>query len=144
MPGVKALDKITEKWARVSGGAQAEYTAGVEDPRRSWATATRAAEDAYNKGVQQAVSAKRFGKGVAKAGDEKWKRMALQKGPHRWSEGIGLAKNDYATAFAPYHTALGAINYPPRGAKGDPANIQRVAIVAKTLHDLKLRIKGGT
>jgi hypothetical protein len=143
MAGVKALDKITEKWARVSGGAQAEYTAGVEDPRRDWASSTKAAEDAYKKGVAQASAAGRFGKGVAKAGTEKWKRMALQKGPHRWSEGIGLAKNDYATAFAPYHTALGAINYPPKGPKGDPQNIQRVAIVAKTLHELKLRIKGG-
>lgn len=143
MAGVKPLDKIVDKWARVAAGAQAEYTAGVEDPRRDWAAATKAAEDAYNKGIQQAVSAKRFGKGVAKAGTEKWKRMALLKGPHRWSEGIGHAKNDYATAFAPYHTALGAISYPAKGPRGDPGNIARVAVVAKTLHDLKLRIKGG-
>lgn len=143
MPGVKALNKIVDKWRRVSAGAQAEYLAGIEDPRADWAAATAAAEDAYDKGIQQSVSQKRFGKGVKKAGTAKWQAMAKLKGPHRWSEGIGFATDAYSMGFEPYHRALGAITYPKRGAKGDPANIARVAIVAKTLHDLKLRMKGG-
>lgn len=143
MAGVKALDKIREKWKRVSSGAQAEYEAGVSDPRVDWATATAAAEDSYKKGVAQAASAGRFGKGVKKAGTGKWQEMAKRKGPHRWAEGISLAEDTYATAFQPYHAALGSISYPPKGPKGDPGNIARVAIVAKTLHELKLRLKGG-
>jgi len=143
MAGIKSLDKIRAKWKRVSAGAQAEYEAGVADPRRDWASATAGAEDAYKKGIAQAIAAGRFGKGVKKAGTSKWQLMALEKGPHRWAEGIGLAEDAYADAFAPYHTALGAITYPAKGPKGDPGNIARVAIVAKTLHDLKLRIKGG-
>jgi len=143
MAGVKALGKIVDKWKRVSAGAQAEYLAGIEDPRTDWASATSNAESAYEKGIQASVSQKRFGKGVKKAGTGKWQAMARMKGPHRWSEGIGLATNAYAEAFEPYHRALGAITYPARGAKGDPANIARVAIVAKTLHELKLRLKGG-
>lgn len=143
MPGVKSLDKIRDKWKRVSSGAQAEYEAGVADPRRDWATATAAAEESFKKGVIQAANAGRFGKGVKKAGSAKWQAMALKKGPHRWAEGIGLAEDAYATAFQPYHAALGAITYPSKGPKGDPGNIARVAIVAKTLHDLKLRLKGG-
>jgi len=143
MAGVKPLDKIVEKWDRVSAGAQAEYEAGVRDPRVDWAAATKAAEKAYEQGISQAVSAKRFGKGVTKAGTAKWQAMAIAKGPRRWSEGIGLAKASYSEAFAPYHTALGAIVYPAKGARGDPGNIARVAVVAKTLHELKLRLKGG-
>ena len=143
MAGVKPLDKIVEKWDRVASGAQAEYEAGVRDPRKDWAAATKAAEKAYDAGVQAAISAKRFGKGVAKAGTAKWQSMAIAKGPGRWSEGIRLAKDAYSSAFAPYHTALGAISYPEKGPRGDPRNIDRVAIVAKTLHTLKLRIKGG-
>lgn len=143
MPGVKDLGKIVEKWARVSSGAQAEYEEGIRNPRKDWAAATSAAESAYDKGIQQAVAAKRFGKGVKKAGTGKWQTMALQKGPHRWSEGIGFATSSYADAFAPYHSALGAITYPSKGPKGDPGNIARVAIVSKTLHDLKIRMKGG-
>lgn len=143
MAGVKPLDKITAKWERVSASAQAEYEAGVKDPRRDWAAATKGAEKAYDAGIQAAIAAKRFGKGVAKAGTAKWQAMAIAKGPRRWSEGISLAKTTYAEAFAPYHTALGSISYPEKGPRGDPRNIARVAIVAKTLHDLKLRIKGG-
>jgi len=143
MAGVKPLDKIVEKWDRVSSGAQAEYEAGVKDPRTDWSSATKAAEKAYNAGVQAAIAAGRFAKGVSKAGTAKWQAMAIAKGPMRWSEGIRLAKSAYAEAFAPYHTALGAISYPIKGPRGDPANIARVAIVAKTLHELKNRIKGG-
>jgi len=143
MAGVKALDKIVAKWDRVSAGAQAEYQAGVTDPRKDWAAATKAAEKAYEQGIQQAVAGKRFGKGVTKAGTAKWQAMAIAKGPRRWSEGIALAKEAYSASFAPYHTALGAIVYPAKGAKGDPGNIARVAIVAKTLHELKLKLKGG-
>lgn len=143
MAGIKSLDKIREKWKRVSAGAQAEYEAGVADPRRDWAAATFAAEAAYKKGVAAASAAGRFGTGVKKAGTAKWKEMALKKGPHRWAEGIGLAADAYSTGFAPYHTALGALTYPAKGPRGDPGNIARVAIVAKTLHELKLRIKGG-
>lgn len=143
MAGVKDLDKIVAKWDRVSAGAQAEYSAGVENPRKDWASATKAAEKAYDAGVQAAIAAKRFGKGVTKAGTSKWQAMAMAKGPRRWSEGIALAKTAYAEAFAPYHTALGAIVYPEKGPRGDPRNIERVAIVAKTLHALKNRMKGG-
>jgi len=143
MAGVKSLDKIREKWERVSAGAQAEYEAGVADPRKDWAAATKAAEKAYDAGIQAAIAAKRFGKGVTKAGTAKWQSMALAKGPRRWAEGIALASDAYSAGFAPYHTALGAIVYPEKGARGDPRNIARVAIVAKTLHDLKNRIKGG-
>lgn len=143
MAGVKALDKIVDKWDRVSAGAQGEYEAGVKDPRKDWAASTKAAEKAFEAGIQAAIAAKRFGKGVAKAGTSKWQAMAIAKGPRRWSEGIGLARATYAEAFAPYHTALGAIVYPVKGPRGDPRNIDRVAIVAKTLHELKLRLKGG-
>lgn len=143
MAGIKPLDKIAEKWDRVASGAQAEYEEGVRNPRKDWAAATKAAEKAYDMGIAAAIAAKRFGKGVAKAGTAKWQSMAIAKGPGRWSEGIRLAKAAYTEAFAPYHTALGAISYPEKGPRGDPGNIRRVAIVAKTLHELKLKIKGG-
>lgn len=143
MAKVKSLDKIKEKWERVSRGAEAEYRAGVEDPRVDWASATAAAEEAYKKGIALAIAAGRFGKGVKKAGTSKWQAMAIKKGPSRWSEGIGLATEAYSAGFAPYHTALGAITYPPRGPKGDPGNIRRVAIVAEVLHALKVKLKGG-
>lgn len=140
MAGIKPLGKVSEKWARVAGGAQAEYEEGVKNPRRSWATETQKAEDAYNKGVQAGISRKAFGSGVRKAGDEKWQRNSAEKGPARYTQGVQLAESDYQKGFAPYHQALSNLTLPARGPKGDPANINRVAIVAKTLHDIKTKM----
>jgi hypothetical protein len=142
MAGVKPLDRIREKWKRVSSAAQAEYEAGVKNPRTDWATATKGAEEAYKKGVMQAAAAGRFGKGVSKSGTSHWQEMAIKTGPHRWSEGIGVAEERYAAGFRPYHEALEALVYPAKGPKGAPENINRVAVVAKKLHELKLSLKG--
>lgn len=142
MPPVKDLDKTAEKWARVAQGAQAEYTAGVEAPRKSWSAQTAAAESNYEMGVQAAISRKAFGKGVKKAGDTKWSTNTLAKGPARWAQGINLAQDAYKEGFAPFRAVIVALNLPPRGPKGDPKNINRVAALAKALHDEKLKRAG--
>lgn len=142
MPAVKALDRISQKWARVAAASQAEYEEGVRNPKKDWASATAAAEDAYTKGIQQAVAQKRFGKGVKAAGSEKWQKNAIEKGPGRWAQGIGLSQSAYETGFGPYRSVIERTTLPPRGPKGDPANIQRVALLAKALHEEKLKRRG--
>lgn len=143
MPPVKDLDRTAEKWARVAQGAQAEYTAGVESPRKSWATQTAAAEPNYEQAVQAAITRKAFGKGVKAAGDTKWSDNTLAKGPARWAQGINLAQDAYKAGFAPYRAVIVGLTLPARGPKGDPKNIQRVALVAKALHDKKRQMAGG-
>ena len=143
MPPIKSLDQISAKWARVSQGSQQSYEDGVKSPRASWAQNTAAAEGNYEKGVQASIARKSFGKGVKKAGDDKWQKNTLEKGPARWSQGIGLAQNAYQEGFSPYASVISATTLPARGPKGDPANIQRVAVMAKALHDKKLQLKGG-
>jgi len=140
---VKDLNRISLKWTRQSAAAQPEYEFGVENPKRSWSAATLAAEPAYQAGVQKAIADKRFGKGVKKAGDAKWQKNTLEKGPARWTQGIQLSEDAYQKGFQPYRDTLKSLTLPPRGAKGDPANIQRVALVAKALHDKKLSLKNS-
>lgn len=138
MAAIKPLNAVAEKWRRVASAAATEYEEGVKNPRKSWAVETAKAEGAYNAGIQAAISRKSFAAGVRAAGDEKWARGAILKGPMRYSQGIELSQDNYSAGFEPYHRAIAAITLPARGPKGDPKNIQRVAIVAKTLHDLKL------
>ena len=139
MAGIKPLDQVGKKWNRVASGAQIEYEEGVKNPRRSWAEETAKAEDSYNKGVQAGISRKAFGSGVRRAGDTKWQTNSITKGPDRYAQGIRLSENAYIEGFAPYHAALARISLPPRGPKGDPKNIERVRMVASTLHDLKVK-----
>lgn len=142
MASIKPLSKVSEKWKRVAQVSQAEYEDGVKNPRTDWATATKAAEGAYKKGVTEAAAAGRFGKGVDKAGTSKWQTNAINKGPSRWSNGISLSTSNYEDGFKPYHDTIASLNLPPRGPKGDPANIARVSAVAKALHDKKIALKG--
>lgn len=143
MPPVKSLDRISAKWARVAQVSGPEYEAGVTNPRRSWMQATAAAEANFEKGVQAAIQRKSFGKGVKAAGDDKWQKNTLQKGAVRWAAGINLAKGAFEAGFAPYRAVIERTTLPARGPKGDPANIQRVAIIADALHKEKLKIKGA-
>jgi len=79
---VKDLNRISLKWTRQSAAAQPEYEFGVQNPKRSWAKSTADAEGAYQAGVQKAISEKRFGKGVKKAGDAKWQKTHWKKVQH--------------------------------------------------------------
>lgn len=137
MPKIKDLSRITNKWTTVTPQRQDEYVAGVENPREDWARATGAAAGRYATGVQKAITEKSFDKGVAKAGTKKWQTNSLEKGPGRWAQGVSLSGDNYSRGFGPYATIIANTALPPRGPKGDPANINRVAVLAKALNDGK-------
>jgi len=142
MVAIKSSQEASAKWARRAGSASGEYEQGVKTPRRSWAGATSAAGAAYEAGVQAAITRKAFQNGVKNAGDAKWQKNAVEKGPARYTQGVALAQEDYEKGFQPYRQALSALVLPARKAKGDASNITRVALVAKTLHDVKMQIQG--
>lgn len=138
MAEIKSLDVIAKKWATVTPQRQSEYEDGVRNPKRDWAAATTKAAGAQAKAVQAAISAKSFEKGVAKAGTAKWQEKTLSKGPTRWAQGVSLSESDYQSGFAPFREVIARTALPPRGPKGDPSNINRVAVLAKALHDAKV------
>lgn len=141
MADIKPLDKIAKKWSTVTPQRTEEYADGVANPRADWATKTQQAESAYNAGVNKAISEKRFAKGVQAAGTPTWQRKTIEKGTPRWAQGVAISAADYERGFQPYRETIARTTLPARGPKGDPANIQRVAILAKALHDTKM--KGG-
>ena len=138
MARIRSASEIAEKYARVTPGRSADYAAGVQNPKADWKTATLAAENAWAQGVQQAASEGRFGKGVNRAGTEKWQRKAIELGASRWGPGVSAAKDDYESGFAPYADVIRSTSLPPRGPKGDPRNIERVAKLAMALHAKKI------
>jgi len=143
MAAIKSADRIKAKWKRVTAAAQTEYEEGIDNPRTDWATATKAAEKNYEQGVQQSISRKSFGKGVSKAGTDKWQKNAREKGPTRFTQGVNLSEDRYAEGFEPYRRVIETTSLPARGPKGDPSNINRVATIAKALHDEKLKRAGS-
>ena len=142
MAFIRSVDSIAAKWAEVTPMRSADYAAGVASPRRSWSAATVAAEKSYEDGVQKSIASKRFGKGVKKAGDEKWSRKATVNGVRNWGPGVAEAKGDYAAGFAPYQAAIAACVLPPRYARRDPRNLATVKAVVDALIAKKESIMG--
>ena len=143
MAFIRSVDQIANKWAEVTPMRSNDYAAGVASPRRSWAAATKAAEKAYEDGVQKSISRHAFGKGVTKAGDEKWSRKATVNGVRNWGPGVAEAKGDYAAGFAPYQAAIAACVLPPRYARRDPRNLARVKAIVDALVAKYESITGG-
>lgn len=137
MPAIKPVAQSSDKWVRRAGQAAPDYQKGVQNPRTSWAEATSAAADAQAAGVQNAIANGSFEKGVAKAGNAKWQRKAATVGAQRFGPGVAAAKGDYEQGFGPYAAVIQGVNLPPRGAKGDPRNYERVAAIGNALHDAK-------
>lgn len=138
MANIKPLDRINAKWQRVTSAAGAEYEDGVRNPSADWKANTLAATAAYKTGVQTSIAKDSFAKGVTAVGTAKWQANAIAKGPTRFAQGVSLAIDSYSAGFAPYRQVIQGLTLPARGPKGDPSNINRVAIVAKALHDKKL------
>jgi len=138
MPPVKSLSRISEKWKNASQSAQGEYEAGVQNTQKDWGKNTAAANDAYKKGIQASIARDGFKKGVENAGHSKWQNNTLAKGPARWAEGISKSTDSFEKGFKPYREVIERTELPARGPKGDPSNINRVAVLAKALHAQKI------
>ena len=138
MPAIRSPREIAEKWKRVTPGRSEDYKQGVMKPRKDWETETAAAEGRYKTGVIAAANSGQYAKGVKKVGTKKWQEKTLTKGPTRFAEGVMLAGDDFEKGFAPYADVIESIDLPPRGPKGDPANIQRVVAISTALHKKKL------
>lgn len=137
MANIKDLAVIASKFATVTPGRAAEYAAGVERSTVDWANATAAAEGNFEAGIQKAISAKAFSKGVKAAGSEKFKAGVRDKGSVRWGPGVSIAGPAYEKGYAPYHAAISSLTLPPRRPRRDPGNLARVAAIATALGKLK-------
>lgn len=137
---LKSISEITSKWMRRAAASGPDYEAGLRSPKTDWASETKAAEGAFEAGIQDAISRKAFGKGVNDAGTEKWQRKALAVGPARYPSGVAAAEGDFNSGFGPYRDAIERIVLPTRGRRGDPANIERVRAIADALHRQKVGV----
>jgi len=134
---LRPLDKIVEKWKNRATAAGPDYTFGVQNPLNDWATQAQAAADAWRAGVTDAAGRDAYRKGVARTGTQKWQRKAVELGSRRYPEGVAAGAQDYKAEFAPYYDALSKIELPPRGARGDPKNLERVRVIMQTLRAVK-------
>lgn len=128
---------VGAKFAARSANASQDYHDGVLNPRADWQSQTLAAKERHKAAVTQSLSRDDWGKGVAATPSSYQQQQAATLGPARYQQGVSQAASRYEQAVAPYLDTIANLNLPPRGPKGDPANMQRAAMVAKALHDKK-------
>ena len=135
---IRSVEEIAAKYARVTPGRATDYADGVRSPKKDWKANTSAAKDAWAQGVQEAIGAGRFDRGVSKAGTEKWQRKTVDVGVPRWGAGVTAGKADYASGFGPYQAVIAALPEGVKGAKGDPRNFDIVVKIGTALHAKKI------
>ena len=136
---VKSADQASSKWLRRTENAAEELKEGIENSQKDWAALTVAAEGNYEAGVQKAVQKKSFGRGVRKAGNQKQRDGALNKGVDRFSAGVRQAQTRYEAGVGPHLAALRAATLTPRRETGHPDNFKRVVDVA----NIQMKIKAA-
>lgn len=138
MPPVRNLTDASEKFARRAQAAGQDYVAGVRNPRRPWQAATASAVETYNQAITLSVAQGRFAKGVSASSDQEWQGAAVEKGGTRFGPGAAAAKGKWLRKFTPFANVIQGVTLTPRGPKGDPTNLNRVAQIANALHAAKV------
>jgi hypothetical protein len=137
MPAIRSTATIVKKWADRAGSAGQQYADGVASPKKDWATNAAGAQNNWEAGVQGAATKKSFSKGVSSAGTAKWQKKATTKGAQRFGPGVADAQPDYQAGFEPFANVISSTTLPPKFAKGDPRNVERVRVMSQALRKAK-------
>jgi hypothetical protein len=137
MAEIKSMAAIKEKWTRVTPQRTEDYSNGIKNPKRDWATEATAAKGNWKAGIDNAATKGLFEKGIANAGTDKWKKKASLLGPGRFAEGVSQAGGDYERGFAPFQAAIAAVDLGPKFPRRDPRNLDRVKKVVTALVEAK-------
>lgn len=136
MAKVKPISDIGKKFSEVTPGRTQYYEEGVKGVT-DWDDRAAEAEERYEAGIGEAIGQKRFGKGIRRVGNAGWQEGAIKKGTVRWGPGVRGSRDKYEKGFGPYRDAIEATDLPPRYAKGDPRNYERVQAIGEALRKKK-------
>ena len=136
---MKSASQSADKYASRAAASSSDYVAGAQNTTKDQAAAAIAAAGIYAQATQAAITDGRYAKGLQKSGKSKWLAGITSKGGNRFGEGVASAGPAYATASAAFDSARGAAASLPRGIKGSPQNLQRVAAVVAA----QIKVKTG-
>jgi hypothetical protein len=127
---------LAQKFVQRAQGAQNDYATGVAAAGQDWESNTKAADQSYAQGVQDAIAKGRYQRGVAAAGASKYVANATKLGAQRYPTGVANAQDSWARGVQPALDKLKSLQLPPRGPRRSPQNQQRANMVALELGKL--------
>lgn len=139
---VRPVAESQDKFAKRAAAAAPDYGKGVATAGPKWLAGAQASEDAWAAGTQDAISNKRFGAGVRKAGSTKYQDRAAKVGPDRYRTGVAEGANDWGKGFAPHAQALQSLDLGTKGMRGSEQNYARARSVGQALRAKKMELLG--
>lgn len=135
---MKTAQQSAEKYASRASAAAGDFVQGAQSTSKDQAASAIAAAAIYAQATQTAIAEGRYARGLQKSGKAGWLKGITEKGGNRYAEGVSSAAPDYATESARFDSARGAAASLPRGIKGSPQNLQRVAAVVAAQMKVKV------
>jgi hypothetical protein len=140
---IKDVGTLQAKYLSRGSNAVNEYKAGINAPKASQSTSAIAAADRWQQALADPNAKKRFTTNLQKAGDAGWQAGALGKGANNYPAGIQRGAPKWGSNVQPYLQVIAGLTLPPKGVRGNTANVARVAAIADALHAKKLSMSGG-
>lgn len=128
------------KWQTRTSAASSDYVEGARTTDKDQAQKAIAAKEIYKQSLQDSFSKDSYAKGLQKSGKAGWIAGVEQKGQQNYLTGVSAdtARSRYATESSKYDAARNAASTMPRGVKGSPQNLNRVATVVSALRAVKV------
>ncbi len=134
----KSAQSVAEKFVTRAGAASGDYVSGSEQTSKDQSAAAIAAKEIYKQALTASFTRDAYSKGLQKAGKAGWLRGVTMKGSERFASGVAASAGKYATESGKYDSARNAAASLPRGVKGSPTNLQRVAAVVNAQRAAKV------
>ena len=144
IPKTIGVERTTSKWigrARVAGP---DYAAGIAAPKKPWAASAAGAANSFFSAVSSPEVKSLFVRGIRRAGDERWSRMATEKGVGRFAPGVELSEPYFRSQMTDVITQIEAVVLKPRGPRGSAQNYDLVKQVGDKLHAWRLAKAAST
>jgi len=128
---MKTASSSASKWQANSQNGAGNYVRGAQETTKDQAALAIAAKGNWKAGLDAAVAAGSFEKGLQASGKSGWLAGVAEKGAANYGTGVGAAASasKYSTNSGKYDAARGAAASVARGPKGSAGNLQRVAAV---------------
>lgn len=135
---MKTAQQSAQKFVERAGAASGDYVEGAQRTSKDQSANAIAGKANYVAGVQAAITAGRYEKGLQKSGKAGWIKGITEKGANRFAEGVASGSVKYAQNSGAYDTARSAADALPRGPKGSEANFARAKAVGQALRKQKV------
>ena len=107
-------------------GSPSNATTGASGKGSKWLTRTSAAGANFQEGIQRALAAKSFDKGVAAAGASSYDEGVRNKGTLNWGTGMQAGGSKYEKKVQKFASLWSQELATARGSRRSPANLKRM------------------